>query len=117
MSETQELFDIGNGLAVRRYARRRSQMSEEHTIEPMLQFFEYAHLRDDLQIISAPFCTLAIAMVNLLPRNPERTAALRKLLEAKDWAVRAGTDGRDAAVQSAWPHIWSPRRPGCGRDR
>jgi hypothetical protein len=27
--------------------------------------------------------------VDTLPRNPERTAALRKLLEAKDAAVRA----------------------------
>lgn len=28
-------------------------------------------------------------LVNTLPRNPERTVALRKLLEAKDAAVRA----------------------------
>ena len=63
-------------------------MSEEHPIEPMLQFFEYIHLRGDLQKISMPFCSLAIEMVRVLPRNPERTVALRKLLEAKDAAVR-----------------------------
>jgi hypothetical protein len=28
-------------------------------------------------------------MVDKLPRNPERSAGLRKLLEAKDCAVRA----------------------------
>jgi hypothetical protein len=28
-------------------------------------------------------------MIETLPRNPERTVALRKLLEAKDAAVRA----------------------------
>ena len=56
--------------------------------EPMLQFFAYAHLPERLQKISIPFCELAENIVNTLPRNPERTAALRKLLEAKDCAVR-----------------------------
>lgn len=64
-------------------------MSEEHQIEPMLQFFEYAHLPPHLRQISIPFFELATSMVSVLPRNPERTAALRKLLEAKDCAVRA----------------------------
>ena len=57
--------------------------------EPMLQFFEYAHLPAHLQAISRPFGELAQHMVATLPRNPERTAGLRKLLEAKDCAVRA----------------------------
>jgi hypothetical protein len=57
--------------------------------EPLLQFFKYEHLRPDLQEISMPFCALADGMVKILPRNPERTVALRKLLEAKDCAVRA----------------------------
>lgn len=57
--------------------------------EPMLQFFEYEHLPKHMQVISAPFCRLAKDMVGTLPRNPERTAMLRKLLEAKDCAVRA----------------------------
>ena len=57
--------------------------------EPILQFFGYAHLRDDLQEVSKPFCELAISVITMCPRNPERTVALRKLLEAKDAAVRA----------------------------
>ena len=57
--------------------------------EPMLQFFKYEHLKPELQIISKSFCELAEEVVNNLPRNPERTVALRKLLEAKDCAVRA----------------------------
>jgi hypothetical protein len=57
--------------------------------EPMLQFFDYNHLRDDLKVVSEPFCYLAVTICNTLPRNPERTTALRKLLEAKDCAVRA----------------------------
>ncbi|GMV44371.1 MAG: hypothetical protein AMXMBFR64_60870 [Myxococcales bacterium] len=57
--------------------------------EPMLQWFEYAHLPSKLQDVSKPFAELAIRIVATLPRNPERTVALRKLLEAKDCAVRA----------------------------
>ena len=58
-------------------------------MEHILQFFEYAHLPPALQTVSAPFCALAQAIARDLPRNPERTVALRKLLEAKDAAVRA----------------------------
>lgn len=57
--------------------------------EPMLQFFQYQHLPENLQKISKPFGQMAYSIAATLPRNPERTAALRKLLEAKDCAVRA----------------------------
>lgn len=57
--------------------------------EHILQFFAYAHLPQHLQAGSKPFCDLANSVVDMLPRNPERTVALRKLLEAKDAAVRA----------------------------
>jgi len=57
--------------------------------DPMLQFFQYAHLPERLQEISKPFGDMAQFIVETLPRNPERTVALRKLLEAKDCAVRA----------------------------
>ena len=57
--------------------------------DPMLQFFAYEHLPADLQTISRPFGELANLMVATLPRDPERTVGLRKLLEAKDCAVRA----------------------------
>lgn len=53
-----------------------------------MQFFAYKHLPEHLQLISAPFGELATGLL-VLPRNPERTVALRKLLEAKDAAVRA----------------------------
>lgn len=55
----------------------------------MLQFFSYLHLPAPLQVISKPFGDLAQQIVDTLPENPERTAALRKLVEAKDCAVRA----------------------------
>lgn len=57
--------------------------------EPMLQFFAYAHLPAHLRDVSRPFGELAEHVVRTLPRNAERTAGLRKLLEAKDCAVRA----------------------------
>lgn len=57
--------------------------------EPILQFFRYAHLKAELQAVSEPFALLAAKIVSDVPRNPERTVALRKLLEAKDAAVRA----------------------------
>ena len=55
----------------------------------MLQFFTYNHLPPHLQNVSRPFCELAQTVVATLPMNAERTTALRKLLEAKDCAVRA----------------------------
>lgn len=54
-----------------------------------MQFFKYDHLPPHLQSISKPFGEMAKNIVDTLPRNPERTVALRKLLEAKDAAVRA----------------------------
>jgi hypothetical protein len=57
--------------------------------DPIMQFFVYSHLRPELQEKSKPFGELAQWIVDNLLRNPERTVALRKLLEAKDAAVRA----------------------------
>jgi hypothetical protein len=63
------------------------------TPEHIMQFFAYLHLPPKLQEVARPFCELAKTLVDPdgqpLPRNPERTVALRKLLEAKDAAVRA----------------------------
>ena len=59
------------------------------TMDPIMQFFAYAHLPPHLQEISQPFRVMAEWIAKNLPRNPERTVALRKLLEAKDAAVRA----------------------------
>ncbi len=54
----------------------------------MLQFFVYDHLPENLAEASAPFCKLAEQIATKFPQNPERTVCLRKLLEAKDAAVR-----------------------------
>jgi len=61
----------------------------------MLQWFEWAHLPDHLSAASSPFGLLAHRIVETLPRTPERTVALRKLLEAKDAAVRCAVANQD----------------------
>lgn len=62
--------------------------------DPILHFFHYAHLPVKLGATSKPFFELARVLVTTLPRNAERTVALRKLLEAKDCAVRANLPGQ-----------------------
>lgn len=61
----------------------------ELTTDPILRFFHYGHLPPSLRDASRPFCHLAQHIILKTPRNAERTVALRKLLEAKDAAVRA----------------------------
>jgi hypothetical protein len=55
----------------------------------IMQFFASSHLPPILREVSEPFGELAQHLAGTLPMNPERTVALRKLLEAKDAAVRA----------------------------
>lgn len=75
--------------STRQLAIREVQPGEAPQPDRMIQFFAWAHLPPHLQEISRPFGELAQWMVDNLPMNPERTAGLRKLLEAKDCAVRA----------------------------
>ena len=57
--------------------------------ERMMKWFEFEHLPPQLQQVSRPFCELAVKITQAVEPGPERTVALRKLLEAKDAAVRA----------------------------
>lgn len=61
---------------------------------PILRFFDYEHLPHHLQQVSEPFHKLAHWMNEHLPENAEKSAGLRKLLEAKDCAVRAALEVR-----------------------
>lgn len=61
--------------------------------DPLLRYFSYDHLPPALQETARPFYALAAFTVRNIPRNPERRVALRKLLEAKDAAVRASLPG------------------------
>lgn len=56
---------------------------------PIMKFFAYEHLPLHLQEVSKPIGDLARAFDKGLPDGPEKSAGLRKLLEAKDCLVRA----------------------------
>ena len=55
----------------------------------IMQFFGYQHLPRHLQNVSRQFYILATNLASELPADAERGMALRKLLEAKDCAVRS----------------------------
>jgi len=56
---------------------------------PIMQFFSFDHLPDHLQEPSKSCAQLAESMERELPDGAEKSAGLRKLLEAKDCFVRA----------------------------
>ena len=59
-------------------------------VYPTLRFFEYAHLPERLREVSKSFCVLAYQVASEPDGSTTETSvALRKLLEAKDAAVRA----------------------------
>jgi len=59
----------------------------------VLRHFRYEHLAaSGLRELSHEFTAMAESMVDQLPDSPELTVCLRKLLEAKDCAVRALVD-------------------------
>jgi hypothetical protein len=63
------------------------------TPAPIRRYFSYDHLREGpLRETSRHFHTLAALVDGTLPDGAEKSTALRKLLEAKDAAVRAALD-------------------------
>lgn len=65
-------------------------LSDRHpATQDIFRFFDYAHLPEQLQLISKPLHDTAFAMIGKIPDGPELTTGLRKLLEAKDCFVRA----------------------------
>lgn len=58
-------------------------------MEPAISLFGYEHLPERLQTVSKPFFDLAMSIYGAYPHGSvERGVCLRKLLEAKDAAVR-----------------------------
>ena len=66
-----------------------TDLSKNQDRPPIMKFFEWKHLPENLQVVSKPFGEFAETMNNQLQPGPEKSAGLRKLLEAKDCAVRA----------------------------
>jgi len=79
---------------------------------PILRYFAYDHLRPPLARVSSWFHTLAHDLERDLPSGPEKSVALRKLLEAKDAAVRAALDlppGADIGLTADDTHAAAQR--------
>lgn len=57
-----------------------------------IKYFSYEHLPEKLQEVSKPICELAQLMEKILPDGPEKSAGMRKLLEAKDCFVRSALE-------------------------
>lgn len=56
---------------------------------PIIKYFTYQHLPPKLQAVSQAMSEVALLMDGELPDCAEKSAGLRKLLEAKDCFVRA----------------------------
>ena len=64
--------------------------ADELAADPILRFFHYAHLPPMLRDRSSPFCDLARLLIATLPRNAERSAALRTGVTAYRQIRRGG---------------------------
>ena len=74
-----------------------------------MQFFDYEHLtNEDLQAVSRVVHDAAWWMWDEIPDGPEKSAGLRKLLEAKDCFVRAALPPKPVERPVAWTHIPKP---------
>ena len=56
------------------------------------RYFAFGHLPEKLQAVARPIHSVASLMEQDLPDGPEKSAGMRKLLEAKDCFVRAALD-------------------------
>jgi hypothetical protein len=60
-------------------------------VQAALQWLAFSHLPKELAAFSAPFYATAVELLTeVQDDSPELTTALNSLVEAKDWAVRAG---------------------------
>lgn len=117
--KAQGLWDFANNCPVRKSVDAAAgihpapvEFSEAQiAADPILHFFHYAHLPPKLQETSQAFFHLAAFIVKTVPRNAERTVALRKLLEGKDAAVRANLPApgfKERVVTDFEPELGEP---------
>ncbi len=76
-------------MAVKLVALFGEYILKERIIPVNMKYFEYKHLPEKLQDVSKPVGELAEKMNKELPEGAEKSAGLRKLLEAKDCFVRS----------------------------
>lgn len=68
------------------------------------KYFAHAHLPMKLQAVAKPLGLLAAQLESLLPDGPEKSAGMRKLLEAKDCFVRTALDMPEPVASAVPPH-------------
>lgn len=66
-----------------------------------IKYFKWAHLRPDLQEVSKLIGEVAVKLEAMLPDSAEKSAGMRKLLEAKDCFVRAKLDMEEVKDEKA----------------
>lgn len=87
---TQPPFEDGPILGTREHAEQITD-GRHPGVQAALQWLAFSHLPTDLQNYSRPFYQTAVELVmEIEVDSPELTTALNSLVEAKDWAVRAG---------------------------
>lgn len=69
-----------------------------------IKYFAFAHLPPHLQQVSKPIGELADKLESVLPDGPEKSAGMRKLLEAKDCFVRCALDMPPLPASKFQPH-------------
>lgn len=67
--------------------------SDFGTGERMMKWLSYEHLPPEVQEIVQTYHNVGMFICHTIPAGPERTVALRKLVESKDCAVRASIEG------------------------
>lgn len=72
-----------------------SELPEPTKPSPIMRYFAYKHLPPSLAAVSLQFAAVAQWVDENLPDGPEKSTALRKLLEGKDAGVRAALDISD----------------------
>ena len=76
-----------------------------------MRYFDSAHLHPDIAPVAERCATLANWMDQLLPDGAEKSAGLRKLLEAKDCFVRSAlpADPRGGSTLTSRPVVDAPQ--------
>lgn len=82
----------------------------------IIRWFAYEHLDGDKQLISKEFNAIAVKMDEALPAGAEKAVVLRKLLEAKDAAVRSSMESGRVEGKAREGLGWDPAGPLKGRN-
>jgi hypothetical protein len=77
-------------LGTREHAERLTELRHPG-VQAALQWLAFSHLPEELRRFSRPFYQTAVELLSEIETDsPELTTTLNGLVEAKDWAVRAG---------------------------